>query len=131
MNNFVGDSGTGASSVTVSGVKYNRYLKESAFRNPVNISVFFDEHPDSINDGLGVLPVPAQLEWRDLPASHHASTCGFSFADGHSEIKRWRNASTTKPVTGGGRAGLGLTITPPGNELNDVSWLAERSTEAF
>jgi prepilin-type N-terminal cleavage/methylation domain-containing protein len=131
MNNHVGDNGTGATFLTANGVKYNRYLKESAFRNPVNIIVFFDEHPDSINDGLGVLPVPTQLEWRDLPSSHHASTCGFSFADGHSEIKRWRNASTTKPVTGGGRAGLGLTITPPGNELDDASWLAARSTESY
>ena len=131
MNNFVGDNGAGANFVTVSGVRYIRYLKESAFRNPVNISVFFDEHPDSINDGAGTLPLPVRLEWGDLPASHHGSTCGYSYADGHSEIKRWRNASTTKPVTGGGRTGLGLTITPPANELDDVKWAAERSTESY
>jgi prepilin-type N-terminal cleavage/methylation domain-containing protein/prepilin-type processing-associated H-X9-DG protein len=131
MNNHVGDNGSGATFLTVNGVKYKRFLIESVFRNPSNIAVFFDEHPDSINDGLGVLPVPAQLEWRDLPASHHGSACGFSFADGHSEIKPWRNPSTIKPVTGGGRASLGLTITPPASELSDVSWLATRSTETY
>jgi hypothetical protein len=125
MNNFVGDNGAGANFVTVNGVKYNRYLKDAAFRNPANIVVVFDEHPDSINDGWGVLPLPSNRQWSDFPASHHAATCGFSFSDGHSEIKRWRNSSTTKPVTGGGRVGLGLPIVPPSNEMDDFKWAAE------
>ena len=30
---------------------------------------------------------------------YHHLACGFSFADGHSEIKRWRDARTMPPLT--------------------------------
>ena len=61
-----------------------------------------DEHPDSINDAvfqfLAGRFIP-NAEWRDLPASYHNRACGFSFADGHSEIKKWKDARTILPVT--------------------------------
>jgi len=30
-----------------------------------------------------------QHSWEHLPASYHNGACGFTFADGHSEIKKW------------------------------------------
>jgi hypothetical protein len=63
---------------------------------PVNCVVFLDEHPDSINDGWwittvgGSLTTPATM-WEDVPSSLHNGACGFSFADAHSEIHKWRN----------------------------------------
>jgi hypothetical protein len=33
-----------------------------------------------------------------LPASHHNRAGGLSFADGHSEIKKWKTGSTVVPV---------------------------------
>jgi prepilin-type processing-associated H-X9-DG protein len=31
----------------------------------------------------------ASTIWIDLPAKAHGNSCGFSFADGHSEIHKW------------------------------------------
>jgi len=73
---------------------------------PCNLIVFLDEHPDSINDGWWIttvnnnqngLTVPATV-WEDNPSSLHNRACGFSFADGHSEIHKWLNAATVQPV---------------------------------
>jgi len=64
--------------------------------------VLVDEHPDSINDAMlyvdPSMPV-ANAEWFDWPASYHAAACGFSFADGHSEIHKWLDHRTLAPVT--------------------------------
>ena len=64
--------------------------------------VLVDEHPDSINDSMlyvdGLLTA-ATAKWVDWPASYHDGACGFSFADGHSEIHKWRDSRTVVPVT--------------------------------
>ena len=52
-----------------------------------------DEHPDSINDGY-FINNPSGTAWQDIPASYHNGACGFSFADGHSEIKKWKSATS-------------------------------------
>ena len=57
--------------------------------------VLVDEDEDSINDAmLYVDPTenPATGEFFDIPASYHNQACGFSFADGHSEIHKWANS---------------------------------------
>ena len=86
--------------------------------------MFLDEHPDSINDGCFSTLAPANT-WNDLPASYHNGACGFAFADGHDEIKKWRDANTKRPVlrqTYGG----GLQANPPDNR--DLQWVLERTT---
>jgi prepilin-type N-terminal cleavage/methylation domain-containing protein/prepilin-type processing-associated H-X9-DG protein len=79
-----------------------RKLVELARPGPARIFAFVDEHPDSINDAefhTIAAYTPDSAEWRDLPASYHNRACGFSFADGHSEIKKWRDARTIRNVT--------------------------------
>jgi len=47
---------------------------------------------DSINDGSFAVQMPsspAATVWVDIPAKAHNNACGFSFADGHSEIHKW------------------------------------------
>ncbi len=61
---------------------------------PAGTWVFVDEHPDSINNGY--FTVYVRDAWEDLPASYHNEACGFSFADGHFEIKKWRDRTTAK-----------------------------------
>lgn len=66
---------------------------------PSMVWVFLDEHPDSINDSVfHLIPGLAVggMQWRDLPGSNHSSKsgCNFSFADGHSEIRRWKEKRT-------------------------------------
>lgn len=73
--------------------QYRQYLKQSQVPRPVKTWLFVDEHPDSINDGSFV-ENPMLDYWQDIPASYHNGGCGFSFADGHSEMKKWLSATS-------------------------------------
>jgi prepilin-type N-terminal cleavage/methylation domain-containing protein/prepilin-type processing-associated H-X9-DG protein len=89
--------------------------------------VYVDEHPDSINDAGFFAPYATQ--WIDLPASYHNGACGFAFADGHSEIRKWKTGATMQPVR---IVSYGGTTVPANNV--DVLWLRERTprvTEKF
>jgi len=79
---------------------YRQFLKTTTTPNPANLFVMLDEHPDSINDGyfLNNADVTTFTSWGDLPASYHNGACGFAFADGHSEIHKWRSWVTILPV---------------------------------
>src|SRR5207302_11464926 len=57
--------------------------------------VLLDEHPDSINAGgfANMMPKsPATAKIIDFPASYHNGAAGLSFADGHAEIKMWKDS---------------------------------------
>jgi len=60
---------------------------------PANLWVIVDENPDSLNDAAFAVAM-AQSLWQDGPSTYHGGGCGFSFADGHSEIKKWRDGRT-------------------------------------
>jgi prepilin-type N-terminal cleavage/methylation domain-containing protein/prepilin-type processing-associated H-X9-DG protein len=78
---------------------YNR-ISDIIQPTPPGLFVFVDEHPDSINDGWLIIDPETPNEWgNDLPASYHNRACGFSFADGHSEIHKWVQGTTCVPVT--------------------------------
>ena len=64
---------------------------------PANLWVFVDEHPDSMNDGA-FFNAQRTYEWIDLPSNQHNGACGFAFADGHSEIHKWRSSVLTRKV---------------------------------
>ncbi|MFN3409932.1 MAG: prepilin-type cleavage/methylation domain-containing protein, partial [Limisphaerales bacterium] len=88
------------------GREYFKPGKETELARPSEVWVAIDEHPDSINDSVfhfDAARPPSGYYWRDLPGSQHAGACGLSFADGHSEIKKWRETSgaiaTVRPVT--------------------------------
>jgi prepilin-type N-terminal cleavage/methylation domain-containing protein/prepilin-type processing-associated H-X9-DG protein len=100
MNFAMGDkSATGSHAATYPGTWPNAF-KLAEVRNPAMTWVFSDEHPDSINDGFQC-PPDANAEtnaWGDLPASYHNGAAGYAFADGHSEIHKWVDASTRHPI---------------------------------
>jgi prepilin-type N-terminal cleavage/methylation domain-containing protein/prepilin-type processing-associated H-X9-DG protein len=95
------------------------------FRNTADIAqpattwVTLDENPASINDGWFVCD-PTRTAWVDIPASYHNGAGGLSFADGHSEIRKWRDPSVTMKNTGIGAS--------PRDQRVDLSWLQTRST---
>jgi prepilin-type N-terminal cleavage/methylation domain-containing protein/prepilin-type processing-associated H-X9-DG protein len=65
---------------------------------PAMTWVLIDEDYFSLNDaGFGVGMMAA--EWIDWPGTYHNNACGFAFADGHSEIHKWKDARTK--VVGG------------------------------
>lgn len=73
--------------------EYKQYLKQGQVPHPAKTWLIMDEHPDSINDGY-FINNPSASAWQDIPASYHNGACGFSFADGHSEIKKWTSATS-------------------------------------
>ena len=73
--------------------EYRQYLKQTQVPKPAKTWLMLDEHPDSINDGY-FINNPNAAHWQDIPASFHNGACGFSFADGHSEVKKWRSAAS-------------------------------------
>jgi len=116
----------------VGSQKFRFYLKMSDIVDPAPSMawVLVDEHPDSINDGFFVIdmrgyPDPKQAKLPDLPASYHNRAGGLAFADGHSEIKRWRDPRTMPPIR---------HMNPPTvNQANnpDVIWFWERTSSLY
>lgn len=120
-----------------SGPDWKVYSKLNHMQNPgpAMTWVFVDAREDRINYGnnftdmTGYPNSPAQ--WRfheDFPGSYHHRAAGLSFADGHAEIKRWRDDRTMPPVVRD--KSVVMTgpeyIASPGNR--DIFWLQERST---
>ena len=79
---------------------WRAYTKLSDIVKPVSadLFVFVDEHPDSINDGWLITNPTDPNNWEDLPASYHGKACGFSFADGHAAIHKWRDGNSWPAV---------------------------------
>jgi prepilin-type N-terminal cleavage/methylation domain-containing protein len=118
---------------------YSIYSKLSQFGASAaapadKIFVFIDMREDLINwgnfmiDMTGYSPTqPARYSFTsDLPGMYHDLACGFSFADGHSEMKRWRDPRTMPPLVDGGNPLANLSDPSPNNV--DVAWLQDHSS---
>jgi prepilin-type N-terminal cleavage/methylation domain-containing protein/prepilin-type processing-associated H-X9-DG protein len=126
MNNWVGGPSWGNS-----GSGWKVYTKDSDLTHPGPSQTFvlLDEREDSINDGYFVVDMAGYPDnggsWKivDYPASYHNGAATFAFADGHSEIHRWKNARTVPELS---KSNIPLDVPSPNNE--DVFWMQERST---
>jgi prepilin-type N-terminal cleavage/methylation domain-containing protein/prepilin-type processing-associated H-X9-DG protein len=111
---------------------YRKFLKYTAIPRPVDIFVTLDEHPDSINDGyfqpFGTLANYRNDSWRDLPASYHDGACGFSFADGHSEIHKWKSKKCTILPVQYSKYYPSSGISSDPGAVEDASWLVQRAS---
>ena len=121
MNSTVGDV-TGVNARLNVGWKV--FLKSSDFvrLGPAQCWVLVDEQPDSLNDDLFFVSMSGNW-WIDVPASYHNNACGLSFADGHSEIRKWRDPNSIQPVR---HVNPSLGIQKPAP--NDVAWLQQRTS---
>ncbi|HOC56439.1 MAG TPA: prepilin-type N-terminal cleavage/methylation domain-containing protein [Verrucomicrobiota bacterium] len=149
MVNWVGGRGNGAGglapmnwSQTTLGNKSGEariYRKTSDMTDPgpAKTAVFLDEREDSINDGMfviamegapirpGAAPTPNAYGIHDYPAAYHGGGGGFSFADGHSELRKWRDGRTMPPLQKG--KNIDYSFKPSPNNP-DVAWMQENST---
>jgi prepilin-type N-terminal cleavage/methylation domain-containing protein/prepilin-type processing-associated H-X9-DG protein len=87
---------------------------------PANCWVTVDENPYSINDGWFVCDPNQPALWVDCPASYHNGACGFGFADGHAEIKKWRDQNLINARNN--------NIPRDNNFPADLQWLQDRTT---
>jgi prepilin-type N-terminal cleavage/methylation domain-containing protein/prepilin-type processing-associated H-X9-DG protein len=108
------------------------YNKLSTIAVPVRTFVFVDEHPDSINDAAFAVACTGAdamntAQIIDVPAAYHNGACGFSMADGHSEIHKWLGSNIKPPVRYSDTPALPLNYAA-GNAWRDVSWMAYNTT---
>jgi prepilin-type processing-associated H-X9-DG protein len=111
-----------------------KQLSDLNQRGPVNVFVLLDEHPDSINDGWYIVigrDWGGLYAWCDIPAAYHNGACGFAFADGHSQIKKWtgqlNSAVWANAVFKDRHAGV-LKCTDTADK-NDIDWAKEHMAE--
>jgi prepilin-type N-terminal cleavage/methylation domain-containing protein/prepilin-type processing-associated H-X9-DG protein len=131
MNGFIEGGAYGGSGVSSWDSNYRAYnkLTDIVRPAPVDLFVFVDEDPDSINDGAmyilkggdGLSPTQP---WEDLPASYHGGSGGFSYADGHASPHKW--SATHIPL-------MKLGLNPFNGTFrfgtqNDFEWAAMRAT---
>jgi prepilin-type N-terminal cleavage/methylation domain-containing protein/prepilin-type processing-associated H-X9-DG protein len=99
------------------------------------VFVFLDMREDSVDTGnfstqmdgySDTAPNPRLYGFYDLPGFYHGNACGFSFADGHSELRKWRDSRTMPPVVQNGQV-VDHFLSP--NNV-DVAWLQEHSTRS-
>ncbi len=131
MLNWVGGRGEGRE-MGWSGPGWRTYRTLGSLTDPgpSGTFVFLDEREDSINDGMFVVDMTGypgegtKYRMIDLPASYHGGAGGLSFADGHSELRRWRDPRTTPRL----RPGVVIPYDNPSANNVDVAWMQERAT---
>ena len=138
MNLWVGGFGgldgglSDGSSLSPGGDLWRVYLKANQMTDPgpARTFVLLDMREDSIDIGnfatdmRGWPDEPTQTGFYDLPASYHNRAGGLSFADGHSEIRRWLDERTMPGLVKGGL--VPDILQSPNNK--DILWLQERCT---
>ena len=107
--------------------KLNSKMSDLQNPGPADTWIFMDEREDSINDGwfaVDMLNQGSQTRWVDIPGAYHNGGVTISFADGHAQIKKWRDPRTMPPLSSGVPA-----VKPqfcPNNP--DVTWLQTHTT---
>jgi prepilin-type N-terminal cleavage/methylation domain-containing protein len=127
MNGYLGDR----SGPYTAGYNQFKKMSELITPSPSSTWVFHDEREDSINDAWFAVNMdsfdpqkPAADIIVDYPAGYHNRAGGMSYADGHSEVKKWLDPRTV-PVLKKGQL-LSLGIASPNNK--DVEYLQVHST---
>lgn len=149
MLNWVGGRGTGTGQIAAMGWSGNDVAGQGPWREfrkmsdmirpgPSTTFVLLDEREDSINEGFFVVDMqgydevnPNPLNLVDSPASYHGGSGGLSFADGHSELHRWRSQFVLQaPLVGQNRPyPTPVSSAPDPAALRaDVLWLQEHAT---
>ena len=119
----VGGETGGGTWTSVGAMGTRDFYKETDLRSPGPSStyVLIDESEYSINDGFFVSDPSQGNYWQDVPSARHGASCGLSFADGHSEIKVWKDGGVLKY---NGKPNHSIT----GDSSGDASWLQSRAT---
>ena len=91
---------------------------------PSDVWLVLDEHPDSLDDAIFYTPnfsagITTLVE---IPGCMHAGACGVTFADGHSEIHKWKGKFSNQPV----KYAYTINISIPAGDP-DLAWLAQHT----
>jgi prepilin-type processing-associated H-X9-DG protein len=142
MNFYLGGYGGNASPGYEPNIQFPFYTRltdlADSVRSPgaANTFLFIEERQDCINwgdfltdmtgyPGTNRPAIPGAYRWNlDMPGASHDRAGGISFCDGHAEIHKWVEGTTTPPVASGtltGGKGSGSLFPAPYSR--DVAWL--------
>jgi len=99
----------------------------SALIGTSQLFIFCEENPGSINDGYLQIGTPGSsspYSFPDVPGCFHTWDCGFSFADGHSELRKWLTPVLKLPAIYGDK--LAFVSAGPANA--DYTWFISHAT---
>ena len=108
---------------------YQVFLKVSDLKQlaPVDAFIFCDETMYSLNDGwLQIDCVNAQ--WPDVPAAYLGGRNEFSFADGHSEVRKWKTSALKSCPYKYNVVGTDWPALPGGKQNADWIWFTSHAT---
>lgn len=114
----LGESAPPGSSGNMASSGYWVFKKEEQVRQPSATWVAMDEDPDSINDSALDVWATGE-EWIDSPAHYHDNSGCISFADGHTEARKWSDAGILSDK--------GSFFQKDPNS-GDLPWLQQRTT---
>lgn len=112
----------------------NMYYRLGAMVNPgpAKTFVFLDERAETLSESVFYLSMdgssekPGVATFYDYPGSSHNGGAGLSFADGHTEPKKWQDPRTIPGRLTPSGSGYPGGVASPGNR--DLLWLQERCT---
>jgi type II secretory pathway pseudopilin PulG len=121
MNSQMGTSLNYNSSPTV----FANFLKVGDLKalKPVNAFVFCDENMYSLNDGYLQCDMEAP-DWPDVPAAYLKGRNELSFADGHSEVRKWVTTALTSVPYAYNVTGSYAAAVPGGKNNADYVWFS-------
>ena len=96
MNNYMNGMGNPITGLGVAVVELI-FRKQSDFQNPGpdKAFVFIDNHPGNTTGGsFGVFQPGSDWGWAHFPGARHQNGANLSFADGHVEHWRWKEAES-------------------------------------
>ena len=109
------------SAYNASQTTWRTYGKSSSFTapGPAQTWLIMDENPITINDASFAVSAEAAVGKTyliDYPTGLHGGAGGLSFADGHSEVHKWKDQRTyTPPISLHGNGGSANTQQSPDN----------------
>jgi prepilin-type N-terminal cleavage/methylation domain-containing protein len=116
---------------------YSKFSQLTGGKGPPDkIFIFLDERQDRVNWGNFMTDMSGYSPYNpiaysftsDLPGMYHNRACGFSMADGHSEIKKWMDPRTTPPLQSTVSGDPGALPMMASARNPDIAWLQDHST---
>ena len=95
--------------------------------SPADAFVFCDENMYSLNDGY--LQIDCTVpQWPDVPAAYLQGRNEFSFADGHSEVRKWQTSALKAVPYRYDVTGTDAAAIPGGKNNADWIWFTQHAT---
>jgi prepilin-type N-terminal cleavage/methylation domain-containing protein/prepilin-type processing-associated H-X9-DG protein len=111
------------------GTRARIFTKDSdiSIPGPSMTFVFIDENANSIDDGYFAGTPGLPNKWINVPSTRHGNASGLSFADGHAEIRGWKDSVVLSQNAGNVRVTGGPTFASDPNS-GDNAWLEQRES---